>query len=194
MRCSCARQNCSPKRLDSAFRARGGDIPKERTVNKTNAMRMLDTRKIEYQMLEYPVRDGRIDGVSVAEKMGEPQEQVFKTLVTQSQTDRRTLFVFVIPVAEELDLKKAAQACGQKSVAMLPQKALLPSTGYIHGGCSPVGMKKSYPTYLDSSARQWEKIFVSGGKIGLQIRLAPIDLLRVVGGSYAPLTRERKER
>jgi len=180
--------------LDSAFRARGGDIPKERTVNKTNAMRMLDTRKIEYQMLEYPVRDGRIDGVSVAEKMGEPQEQVFKTLVTQSQTDRRTLFVFVIPVAEELDLKKAAQACGQKSVAMLPQKALLPSTGYIHGGCSPVGMKKSYPTYLDSSARQWEKIFVSGGKIGLQIRLAPIDLLRVVGGSYAPLTRERKER
>ena len=156
-------------------------------MTKTNAMRILESHGVAYTAAEYPVKDGKIDGVSVAAKLGTPVERVFKTLVTQNKAGE--LFVFIIPVAQELDLKKAAKAAGQKSVEMIPQSKLLPATGYVHGGCSPFGMKKQYPTYLDESAILQEEIHVSGGKVGLQVRLAPEELIRVAKAEYFDLVR-----
>lgn len=154
---------------------------------KTNVMRILDQYNIEYTAFEYSTEDGKIDGVSVANKMKQPVEIVFKTLVTISKANEP--FVFIIPVHKELDLKKAASASGQKSIDMLPQNKLLPLTGYVHGGCSPVGMKKLYKSYIDESAILCEEIIVSGGKIGAQVKLAPDDLLKVIAGNYASFTR-----
>ena len=152
---------------------------------KTNVMRVLEQHGIPYTPHTYPP-DGPIDGVSVAGYLGQDVEQVFKTLVTKGASG--AYYVFDIPVAENLDLKKAAKAVGEKSVAMLPQKELLPLTGYVHGGCSPVGMKKQYPTVFHETAEILDTIMVSAGKIGYQVELAPADLIDLVGGTTADLT------
>ena len=154
-------------------------------MDKTNAMRILERGKAEYKVHEY--EGGALSGVAVAAVLGEEEDSVYKTLVTVGSP--RKYYVFVIPVAAELDLKKAAKAAGEKSVEMLPQKQLLPVTGYVHGGCSPVGMKKPFPTLFDSSA-EGKTIFVSAGKVGMQAELACSDLVRITGGSFARLTRE----
>ncbi|MBW4080304.1 Cys-tRNA(Pro) deacylase [Paenibacillus sp. S150] len=153
-------------------------------ITKTNAMRILDTRKIAYKVHVYDNGDGQIHGTAVAEKMGLPPETVFKTLVAHSGAN---LYVFVIPVAEELDLKKAAKAAGEKKIEMLPVKDLLKWTGYVRGGCSPVGMKKLYPTFIDSSAGTLAAMGVSGGKIGMQIELAPEQLAGAVSAGFCDL-------
>ncbi len=154
---------------------------------KTNVMRVLERENIPYTPHAYPHEEGEApDGVTVARSMGQEPEAVFKTLVARGASGE--LYVFDIPVADSLDLKKAAKAVGEKSVAMLRQKELLPLTGYVHGGCSPVGMKKRYPTVFHETAELLDTIFVSAGKIGYQVELAPADLLRLVGGSTADLT------
>ena len=152
---------------------------------KTNVMRTLEQKKIAYTPHEYPA-DGPVDGVSVAGYLGQDPEQVFKTLVTKGAGGG--YYVFDIPVAENLDLKKAAKAVGEKSIAMLPQKELLPLTGYVHGGCSPVGMKKQFPTVFHETAEILDTIMVSAGKIGFQVELSPADLIELVGGSTEDVT------
>lgn len=154
-------------------------------MEKTNVMRALDRAKIAYTAHFYDAADGRIDGVSVAQKVGLPVQSVFKTLVTRAHGG--AVLVFVIPVEKELDLKKAARAAAVKSVEMLKQSELLPTTGYVHGGCSPVGMKKRFPTLIDQSAGALTSMAVSAGKIGAQVELAPADLLRAAEGSLADL-------
>jgi Cys-tRNA(Pro)/Cys-tRNA(Cys) deacylase len=144
---------------------------------KTNAMRILDAKKVHYEMLTYENKDGKIDGVSVAEKIGRNPKEVFKTLVAQGSS--KNVFVFVIPVTEELDLKKAAKAAGEKNIEMLPVKDIQKWTGYIRGGCSPIGMKKEYKTFIDESSKSLESIIVSGGKIGVQMVLDPVQLTDV---------------
>lgn len=153
-------------------------------MTKTNAMRIIEKEGVEYKVHEYD--GGVLSGVEVAEVLGEDVDIVYKTLVTTAGPGK--FYVFVIPVAAELDLKKAAKAAGEKAVEMLPQKQLLPTTGYIHGGCSPVGMKKLFPTFFDSSA-EGKIIFVSGGKVGMQVELACADLLRLTNGKLADITR-----
>lgn len=155
-------------------------------VSKTNAMRMLDRRKTPYEIHTYDNEDGKIHGTAVAEKINRPPETVFKTLVSHSGPN---LFVFVIPVAEELDLKKAARAAGEKKIEMLPVKDLQKWTGYIRGGCSPIGMKKLYPTYIDSSAAHLEKMLVSAGKIGVQLEVAPQHLADSVSAVFDDLVK-----
>ena len=145
---------------------------------KTNVMRTLEQKKLPYTAHSYDP-DGPIDGVSVAQTLGQPAERVFKTLVTKAASG--AYYVFDIPVAENLDLKKAAKAVGEKSIAMLPQKELLGLTGYVHGGCSPVGMKKQFPTVFHKTALGYDTVCVSAGKIGAQVECDPkalIDLLR----------------
>ena len=145
---------------------------------KTNVMRTLEQKKIPYTAHSYDP-DRPIDGVSVAQTLGQPAERVFKTLVTKAASG--AYYVFDIPVAENLDLKKAAKAVGEKSIAMLPQKELLGLTGYVHGGCSPVGMKKQFPTVFHKTALGYDTVCVSAGKIGAQVECDPkalIDLLR----------------
>ena len=145
---------------------------------KTNVMRTLEQKKIPYTAHSYDP-DGPIDGVSVAQTLGQPAERVFKTLVTKAASG--AYYVFDIPVAENLDLKKAAKAVGEKSIAMLPQKELLGLTGYVHGGCSPVGMKKQFPTVFHKTALGYDTVCVSAGRIGAQVECDPkalIDLLR----------------
>ncbi len=156
--------------------------------DKTNVMRLLDRAKISYTPHYYDHRDGAIDGVAVAQKLGQPLTQVFKTLVTRGSG--RSCYVFVIPVAEELDLKAAAKACGEKSVEMIHVKEINALTGYIRGGCSPIGMKKLFPTFLDESAKNQETIMVSAGKIGTQVELSPADLAAFIGANFAPLTQK----
>ena len=153
--------------------------------NKTNVMRLLDKAGISYRPHYYKKDDGKIDGTSVAEKLGLPPERVFKTLVTRSA---KGFFVFVIPVNRELDLKKCARAAGQKAVEMLHLSELTKVTGYIRGGCSPIGMKKQYATFLDASALAYETIVFSAGKIGAQVELAPDGLVRLTGAAAADLT------
>ncbi len=155
---------------------------------KTNVMRLLDRAKIPYTPHYYDHRDGAIDGVAVAQKLGQPLEQVFKTLVTRGN---HSLYVFVIPVAEELDLKTAAKTCGEKSVEMVHVKELITLTGYIRGGCSPIGMKKALPTFVDESAKKQPAIMVSAGKIGTQVELSPADLTALIGAEFAPLIKQR---
>lgn len=150
---------------------------------KTNAMRMLDRAKIPYAVHTYEASEA-LDGVTVAGKIGRPVEQVYKTLVTQG---KHGYFVFVVPAAAELDLKKAAKAVGEKAVEMIHVKDINKVTGYIRGGCSPVGMKKGYPTVIDTSARNLPAIIVSGGKIGWQVELAPAALAGLTSASFAPV-------
>lgn len=145
---------------------------------KTNAMRILENKKIHYKYYEYEVIEGKTDGISVANLLGQDHKKVFKTLVTIGSSKEH--YVFVIPVAQELDLKKAAKAAGEKKIEMIPMKSLLATTGYIHGGCSPVGMKKQFKTFLHKSAEDNERIICSGGKIGLQIDVALEDLVKLI--------------
>lgn len=154
---------------------------------KTNVMRLLDQHAIPYTAHTYPA-DGPIDGVSVAAFLGQDPEQVFKTLVTKGASGN--YYVFDIPVAENLDLKKAARAVGEKSIAMIPQKELLPLTGYIHGGCSPVGMKKLFPTVFHETVELFDTICVSAGKVGAQVEVAPGDLMTLLGAKSADVTAE----
>ena len=155
---------------------------------KTNVMRILDAHHIAYTEHTYEVEDGKIDGVSVALKCGEDPDQVFKTLVTEGND--RNFYVFVVPVKQKLDLKACAAAAGVKSVEMIPQKDLLKTTGYIHGGCSPIGMKKQFRTFYDETIILFDTVLVSGGKIGTQVELAPDDLIRLTSGTTAAIARE----
>lgn len=154
---------------------------------KTNVMRTLEQKKIPYQPHYYPHQEGEaVDGVHVAALLGQKPEAVFKTLVAQGASGR--YYVFVLPVARELDRKKAAAAVREKSVELIPVKQLQPLTGYVRGGCSPVGMKKQLPTVLDTSALDQPAICVSAGRIGAQVECAPDALLKLVGGSAADIT------
>ena len=151
---------------------------------KTNAMRLLDRAKVAYEVREYPHQEGvAVDGVTVARSLGQEPGSVFKTLVTRGASGG--YYVFDVPVAEELDLKKAARAVGEKSVAMIHVAELLPLTGYVRGGCSPVGMKKPFPTVFHKSAQTYDVIAVSAGKIGLQVLVEPNALCQLVGGQFA---------
>ena len=155
---------------------------------KTNVMRILEQQKILHTVHEYPCPDGAVDGRTVAHMIGRKEDQVFKTLVTAGAS--RTNYVFVIPVAEELNLKKAAKSVGEKSISMIRQAELFPLTGYVHGGCSPIGMKKHLHTVFDETAELLDTVIVSAGKIGWQVETAPDDLLTLTGGSTADLTGE----
>ena len=151
---------------------------------KTNVMRFLDGKKIAYESHSYEP-DATMSGEEIAGILGEDPKKVFKTLVTQAKSG--AYYVFVVPVEEELDLKKAAKACGEKAIGMIKQKELLPLTGYVHGGCSPVGMKKQFPTFIHETAIGFDRIFVSGGKVGFQIELTPSDLIAVTGCKTADI-------
>ncbi|MBQ5331543.1 MAG: Cys-tRNA(Pro) deacylase [Oscillospiraceae bacterium] len=159
---------------------------------KTNAMRILETAGIEYSIHEYPHQgDEAVDGVTVAALLNEAPEAVFKTLVTRGASDpAKNFYVFCIPVGCELDMKAAARAVGERSVEMLHVKELRQITGYIRGGCSPVGMKKQFPTVIQEDAMLFDRIFVSGGKVGTQIELSPEELLALIGGKYGDIVRQ----
>lgn len=150
-------------------------------------MRILDQNDISYTIHTYDITDDMIDGVSVAKKCGEDPEQVFKTLVTVGNDKNH--YVFVIPVAEKLDLKECAKAVGVKNVEMIPQKELLGLTGYIHGGCSPIGMKKKFETVFDETIILFDKIMVSGGRVGTQVEVNVEDLIRITDGKIKAITR-----
>ncbi|GHU87495.1 putative Cys-tRNA(Pro)/Cys-tRNA(Cys) deacylase YjdI [Clostridia bacterium] len=154
-------------------------------MTKTNAIRILEAANVPHSVHEYDATDGKIDGVSVAAKCGRSPEMVFKTLVTTGKTTG--LNVFVVPVEFELDLKKAATAAGDKNIEMIKSRDLEPLTGYVHGGCSPVGMKKPFPTFIDETALLNDTICVSAGRIGLQFELAPQDLANVTGAAFRDL-------
>jgi Cys-tRNA(Pro)/Cys-tRNA(Cys) deacylase len=155
-------------------------------IQKTNAMRLLDSAGLDYEMASYDYDESDLSGVHAAAELGVSPEIVFKTLVTRG--DGNAFFVFVIPVAESLDLKKAARVSGNKKIEMIHVKEILDITGYIRGGCSPIGMKKEYPTYIDETAQLYEKIYFSAGKRGVQIILDPEELAGVTGGVFADLT------
>lgn len=148
-------------------------------------MRLLEQKKVQYCHYTYE-SDGAISGLEVAEKLGQDAAQVFKTLVTTGRSGAH--YVFVIPVGAGLELKKAAKAVGEKSLEMLKQKELLPLTGYVHGGCSPIGMKKAFRTTIDTSAQNFASIIFSGGRIGLQVQVALTDLAKLVRFQYADIT------
>ena len=156
-----------------------------KTEEKTNVMRILDSKKIKYNHYCY-VETGETNGEKVAAILGQDPAYVYKTLVTVAKSGAN--YVFVIPVKEELDLKKAAKAVGEKSIDMLKAKELLPLTGYIHGGCSPIGMKKFFMTTIDASAEDLDKMYVSAGKVGYQIEIAPADLEKVIRLEYVDVT------
>ncbi len=156
------------------------------SIEKTNVMRLLDQKKVPYTPHTYPHGDDAVDGVTVAQMTGMDPAKVFKTLVARGAS--KTPYVFVIPVACELDLKKAAKAVGEKSIAMLHVSELTPLTGYVRGGCSPVGMKKAFPTVFDESVLSVPTVMVSAGKIGFQIECAPADLIGLVRAQTAPIT------
>jgi len=154
---------------------------------KTNVMRILEQKNIPYTPHTYPHEEGvAVDGLTAAKSMGQDPECVFKTLVARGASN--ALYVFDIPVADSLDLKKAAKAVGEKSIAMIHQKELLPLTGYVHGGCSPIGMKKQYPTVFHETAEIIDTITVSAGKIGYQVELDPAELIKLAGGTTADVT------
>ena len=154
-------------------------------MSKTNALRMLEAMEILHSVLSYDASDGKVDGVSVAQKVDREPERVFKTLVATGKTTG--ICVFVIPVEFELDLKKAALAAEDKHVEMLKIRELEPLTGYVHGGCSPVGMKKAFPTFIEETASLYDTIVVSAGRVGLQMELAPEDLARATKATFHDL-------
>ncbi|HEZ7990493.1 MAG TPA: Cys-tRNA(Pro) deacylase [Ruminococcus sp.] len=151
---------------------------------KTNAMRFLDTKKIAYEVQAYQC-DEFIDGVHVAEKLGQPLDETFKTIVAQGKSG--SYYCFLLPVAEELDLKKAAKSVGEKSVELLHVKDITKVTGYVRGGCTPIGMKKQFMTVVHSSAQELEKFYISGGRIGMQIHLSPTELVNAINGKFEPI-------
>ena len=152
-------------------------MAKKQAVEKTNAMRKLDAMKIPFQEYTYE-GDGTLTGVDVAAMLGQNADQVFKTLVTIGASKHN--YVFVVPVWAELNLKKAAKAVGEKNIEMIKSKELLPLTGYIHGGCSPIGMKKFFTTTIHETAKEWDTIIFSGGKIGCQVEVSLADLAKVI--------------
>lgn len=152
--------------------------------DKTNVCRVLDAKGISYELHTYEP-DATMSGEEIAGILGEEPEKVFKTLITQGKSG--SYYVFVVPVKAELDLKKAARAAGEKAVGMIKQKELLPLTGYVHGGCSPIGMKKQFPTFIHETATGYDHVFVSAGKVGYQIELAPNDLMSVAGCTVADI-------
>jgi len=154
-------------------------------MTKTNAVRLLEAAQIQFAIIEYDASDGEISGVAVAEKIGKDPERVFKTLVAEGKNTG--INVFVIPGNTELDLKKAAQVTGDKYVEMIKSRELEPMTGYSHGGCSPVGMKKRFPTFIDETAELHETIVVSGGRVGIQIEISPADLARATDAKFRDL-------
>lgn len=151
---------------------------------KTNAMRFLDTKKIAYEVQAYQC-DEFIDGVHVAEKLGQPLDETFKTIVAQGKSG--SYYCFLLPVAEELDLKKAAKSVGEKSVELLHVKDITKVTGYVRGGCTPIGMKKQFMTVVHSSAQELEKFYISGGRIGMQIHFSPTELVNAINGKFEPI-------
>lgn len=151
---------------------------------KTNAMRFLDTKRIAYEVQAYQC-DEFIDGVHVAEKLGQPLDETFKTIVAQGKSG--SYYCFLLPVAEELDLKKAAKSVGEKSVELLHVKDITKVTGYVRGGCTPIGMKKQFMTVVHSSAQELEKFYISGGRIGMQIHLSPTELVNAINGKFEPI-------
>ena len=155
---------------------------------KTNVMRLLEQKKIDYKMYDYSDSDA-VAGDEVARELGENPDAVFKTLVTVGKTKQH--YVFLVPVCKELDLKKAASAVGEKNIEMIKSKELLPLTGYIHGGCSPIGMKKVFPTVIDATAENFDKIFFSGGKIGFQVEVNVKDIEKIISFSFADITKEQ---
>lgn len=154
---------------------------------KTNAMRILDKHHISYEIIQYEC-DTFIDGLHTAEKTGAPVEQSFKTLVAQGKS--RQYYVFVVPIAEEVQLKQAAKAVGEKSIELIPVKEITKVTGYVRGGCSPLGMKKQFPTIIHKSAEAFDKIYISGGRIGTTICLNPKELAQVTGAHFEAVTVE----
>lgn len=164
-----------------------GKAKKDKDV-KTNAMRFLDSKKIAYTVNTYECEDF-VDGVHIAQMLGQDEKMSYKTLVTKGKSGG--YFVFVLPVAQELDMKKAAKAVGEKSVEMLHVKDINSVTGYIRGGCSPLGMKKQFPTVVDKSAQNFETIIISGGRLGSQIFLSPADLVKACGGSFGDIVFEQ---
>ena len=161
---------------------------KDKGAAKTNAVRLLEKAGVTFETKEYPVDEEHLDARHVADGVGEDISLVFKTLVLKGE--RTGLFVCVIPGAEEVDLKKAARAAGDKKAEMLPMKELLPATGYIRGGCSPVGMKKPLPTFFHVSTLDHPKIYVSAGQRGMQLIIAPQDLINFVGGTAVDLIKD----
>ena len=157
-------------------------MAKSNRAVKTNAVRILENEKVDYELMEYDVSDGLVDGVSVAEKTGQDVETVYKTLVTKA--NEKKLFVFLLPVALELDLKKAAKAAGVKKLDMLPLKDLTKETGYVRGGCSAVGMKRKCPTIIDETALKLNEIIVSAGRPGVQMKLSPTELAKVTEAKF----------
>lgn len=155
-------------------------------VNKTNAARLLDKANIPYELIAYEVDETDLSATHVADQLGEEVEQVFKTLILHG--DKSGYFVCIIPGAEEADLKKAAKASGNKSCEMIPMKDLLSVTGYIRGGCSPIGMKKPFPTYIHQTASDYKSIYISAGQRGVQIRISPADLIHFVKATECDLT------
>jgi Cys-tRNA(Pro)/Cys-tRNA(Cys) deacylase len=155
---------------------------------KTNAMRILDAKKVNYQIHHYDNKDGKIDGIAVAGKINKDPVMVYKTLVAQATS--KNIYVFVIPVGAELDLKKAAKAAAEKKLDLLPVKEIQAQTGYIRGGCSPVGMKKHYPTFIDSQSTRLETIIVSGGRIGVQVELAVESLQTIADATIIELVKD----
>lgn len=154
-------------------------------MKKSNVMRLLEQAGIEYEAFEYDGEGGKITGEQIAERIGQPVDRVCKTLVTT--TEKREYFIFVVPVAKTLDLKLAAKAAGVKALEMLPLKKLFPLTGYMHGGCSPVGTKTQMKVFIDDSVRDGAEMYVSGGRIGLNVRVNPRELAGLVGATFAPL-------
>ncbi len=160
-------------------------MPKEK-INKTNACRILDQKQIQYELVPYEVDENDLGAEHIANQLGEDINQVFKTLVLKG--DKIGYFVCVVPGNDELDLKKTAKATGNKSCDLIPMKELLPLTGYIRGGCSPVGMKKQFPTFIHETCILFDYIYVSAGVRGLQFKLNPQDLINAVGMTEADLT------
>ncbi|MBR3959763.1 MAG: Cys-tRNA(Pro) deacylase [Bacteroidales bacterium] len=157
----------------------------DKNIKKTNAARLLDQMKVAYDLIPYEVDENDLGAQHIAEQLGQPIERLFKTLVLRG--DKLGLFVCVIPGAEEVDLKKAAKVTGNKKVEMIHVKELLPLTGYIRGGCSPIGMKKALPTWFHESIVQYDHVFCSAGQRGLQFRIAPRDLVDAARGQLADL-------
>lgn len=155
-------------------------------ITKTNAARLLDKVGIEYELIPYQVDEGDLSAAHLAGQLGEDVRQVFKTLVLRGE--RTGLFVCVVPGDSEVDLKKAARAAGDKKADLIPMKELLPATGYIRGGCSPIGMKKPFPTFIHDTCKDFSRIYISAGMRGLQIKIAPADLLSYTGATVCDLT------
>jgi Cys-tRNA(Pro)/Cys-tRNA(Cys) deacylase len=152
-------------------------------MKKTNAVRILESQKIQYKTFEYEVDENDLSGKSVAHKIGTDEDRIFKTLVTRD--DKNEIFVFCVPVSQELNLKKAASTAGSKKIEMIKQNELLPLSGYVRGGCSPIGMKKNYPVFIEETAQIMEKIYISAGIRGIQIEISPLDLALITSANFA---------